>query len=65
MIDIYGKPVTFTIGRDKNVVTTVFGGLMTILFVCCVTMYLSAEVINMFSIITRFYTSDFTYKDHG
>ena len=35
-IDIYGKQVNFTLGKDVKTVTNVFGGVMTILFIIAV-----------------------------
>ena len=61
MIDIYGKPVNFSVGKKREKVTTVIGGVLTVIFVLCVLSYMVAETVKMHALKTFFYSSDFTY----
>ena len=46
-IDIYGKHISFYVGKNKSTVTNEFGGCMTILFVVLVLAYITAEIVKM------------------
>ena len=49
-IDIYGRPVTFYVGKNKKTVTNVFGGIMTVIFILLVISYFLAEFVKMHSL---------------